>query len=283
MKRLFVALAVALSIGGLASAEQLIWDNGPPTATTGFSVIVEFDTAGAAGSFNTEVADDFILTAPMTVTRIAPQMFIGGTADLVVDYWIINIYSDAPGLPGTLLHSTTAPGATYLVTAPGDGILSLTLATPFAASASTRYWITLAAAFDQVQGRNIRWREIAHDLPGDVMGNVGYWRGNLATAGLIAADTWEPVGQKNGIATTGEMQFTLYGNPAGLCGDANCDGLVNNGDIDAFVMALTDLPNYLTTYGCTPNCDTNHDTFVNNGDIDSFVVAVLAGGCPEIP
>jgi hypothetical protein len=68
--------------------------------------------------------------------------------------------------------------------------------------------------------------------------------------------------------------------PAVLCGDANCDGLVNNGDIDAFVMALTDPVNYGTTYGCAPNCDTNGDTLVNNGDIDSFVAAVVAGGCP---
>jgi hypothetical protein len=65
-----------------------------------------------------------------------------------------------------------------------------------------------------------------------------------------------------------------------ICGDANCDGLVNNGDIDAFVMALTDPGNYATTYGCAANCDTNGDTLVNNGDIDSFVAAVVGGGCP---
>jgi hypothetical protein len=64
-----------------------------------------------------------------------------------------------------------------------------------------------------------------------------------------------------------------------LGGDANCDGLVNNGDIDAFVLALTDSANYAAQY---PSCDilsadVNGDSLVNNGDIDAFV-ALLTGG-----
>jgi hypothetical protein len=62
-------------------------------------------------------------------------------------------------------------------------------------------------------------------------------------------------------------------------GDLNCDGLVNNGDIDAFVMALTNPRAYWTIY---PNCidmlaDINGDGLINNGDIDAFV-ALLTGG-----
>ncbi len=61
--------------------------------------------------------------------------------------------------------------------------------------------------------------------------------------------------------------------------DANNDGLVNNGDIDAFVLALTDAAAYATQY---PGCDIMHadctgDGLVNNGDIDAFV-ALLTGG-----
>ena len=61
-------------------------------------------------------------------------------------------------------------------------------------------------------------------------------------------------------------------------GDVNCDGLVNNGDIDPFVMALTDPAGYAAAF---PDCDissadTNSDSLVNNGDIDSFV-ALLTG------
>jgi hypothetical protein len=284
MRRLFVALAVALSIGGLASAEQLIWDNaGASSINDNLSVIDVINTL--AGGNTSEVADDFILAAPMMVTRIAPRFFFG--ANFVVDYWNINIYDDAAGVPGTLLAATTAPGASYLANNPlnptGDQILSLVLATPFSAAANTRYWISLQAAFDQAQGTGLRWREKVVADPSGILGNVGYWRGTPLFGGLTQLWTWEKVGQKNGVPDVAEMQFTLYGDPAGLCADANCDGLVNNGDIDAFVMALTDPVNYAATYGCAANCDTNQDTLVNNGDIDSFVAAVVGGGCQALP
>ncbi|MBL8879610.1 MAG: hypothetical protein JNG88_10870 [Phycisphaerales bacterium] len=61
-------------------------------------------------------------------------------------------------------------------------------------------------------------------------------------------------------------------------GDLNCDGNVNNFDIDAFVLAQTDATAYSATY---PNCnimnaDINDDGLVNNFDIDPFI-ALLAG------
>jgi hypothetical protein len=59
--------------------------------------------------------------------------------------------------------------------------------------------------------------------------------------------------------------------PPILRGDANCDGVVNFGDINPFVAILT---------GGTPcrfdNADVNADGFVNFGDINPFV-AVLVG------
>ena len=56
-------------------------------------------------------------------------------------------------------------------------------------------------------------------------------------------------------------------------GDLNCDGLVNFGDIDPFVLAITDASAYSLEY---PDCDLNHadingDGLVNFGDIDPFV------------
>ncbi len=64
-------------------------------------------------------------------------------------------------------------------------------------------------------------------------------------------------------------------------GDMNCDGAVDNGDIDAFVLALTDRAGYNSAF---PDCDanngdTNSDGSVDNGDIDSFVQCLLNGGC----
>jgi hypothetical protein len=64
-------------------------------------------------------------------------------------------------------------------------------------------------------------------------------------------------------------------------GDLNCDGLVNNFDIDPFVLALTNPAGYAAAF---PNCDINQgdingDNAVNNFDIDPFV-ACLTQACP---
>lgn len=69
---------------------------------------------------------------------------------------------------------------------------------------------------------------------------------------------------------------------AAIPGDLNCDGLVNNFDIDPFVMAIGDIDEYFASFpGCRPaNADVNGDGCVNNFDIDPFVVCVSHGGCP---
>ncbi len=59
----------------------------------------------------------------------------------------------------------------------------------------------------------------------------------------------------------------------GQPGDLNCDGFVNNGDIDAFVLALTLPDDYAIAF---PDCDMaladcNEDGYANNGDIDAFL------------
>lgn len=60
-------------------------------------------------------------------------------------------------------------------------------------------------------------------------------------------------------------------------GDVNCDGLVNNFDIDPFIMALLDPAVYQQHY---PNCDILNADFDRNGrvenfDIDPFVALIL--------
>lgn len=64
-------------------------------------------------------------------------------------------------------------------------------------------------------------------------------------------------------------------------GDVNCDGELNNFDIDPFVLALTNPAAYAAVY---PTCDIdradiNLDGVVNNFDIDPFVTCLTAG-CP---
>lgn len=61
--------------------------------------------------------------------------------------------------------------------------------------------------------------------------------------------------------------------PGPVPGDANCDGVINNFDIDPFVLMLTNPEGYEATYlDCTLfNGDINLDGAVNNFDIDGFV------------
>jgi len=60
-------------------------------------------------------------------------------------------------------------------------------------------------------------------------------------------------------------------------GDLNCDGVVNNFDIDPFVLALTDPAGYAQKF---PSCDRmladiNGDGVVDNFDIDPFVALLI--------
>lgn len=62
-------------------------------------------------------------------------------------------------------------------------------------------------------------------------------------------------------------------------GDANCDGVVDNFDIDPFVFALTSPTTYQQAFPNCPlsNADVNLDGAVDNFDIDPFVT-LLTGG-----
>jgi hypothetical protein len=82
--------------------------------------------------------------------------------------------------------------------------------------------------------------------------------------------------------------FTLAGGfwPGGpmvaavLPGDLNCDGSVNFGDINPFVLYLSNFSTWQATYpGCNPvNGDINGDgSYPSFGDINPFV-ALLTGG-----
>jgi len=79
---------------------------------------------------------------------------------------------------------------------------------------------------------------------------------------------WDGNGDGKLIVDMGVYEFGSH-----RYGDLNCDGVVNNFDIDPFVLALTDPAGYKAAY---PNCDImladcNGDGAVNNFDIDPFV------------
>jgi len=65
-------------------------------------------------------------------------------------------------------------------------------------------------------------------------------------------------------------------------GDMNCDGALDFGDINPFVLALTNPAQYEVLF---PDCylmnaDINRDCWVGFGDINPFVECIVNGGCP---
>jgi hypothetical protein len=64
-------------------------------------------------------------------------------------------------------------------------------------------------------------------------------------------------------------------------GDLNCDGSVNFGDINPFVLILTNWGAWQAAHpGCPwQNGDINGDGRVNFGDINPFVDCLVNGGC----
>lgn len=86
----------------------------------------------------------------------------------------------------------------------------------------------------------------------------------------------------SGLIRLGALQITtgtatIDRIPA-ITGDLNWDGAVNNFDIDAFVLGLTEPGLYLAAFGYDPIFagDINRDGVLNNFDIDPFV-ALLTG------
>ncbi len=92
----------------------------------------------------------------------------------------------------------------------------------------------------------------------------GTWQVNIADYGASDTATWQ------------DFRIKVYGTEIiiePVLGDANCDGVVSNGDIDPFVLAITDADAYAASY---PDCDIsltdcNGDGVTNNGDIDAFL------------
>ena len=83
-----------------------------------------------------------------------------------------------------------------------------------------------------------------------------------------------------GAAAFARLTIVVSGTvTAGLCGDTNCDGVVDTADIDNFVYVVV---NGTAAPGCPTSleaADTNGDGVVDTADIDSFVAAVVNGGC----
>jgi hypothetical protein len=85
-----------------------------------------------------------------------------------------------------------------------------------------------------------------------------------------------PVGGSGLTAAFGRQEIRTFRLTLGLRGDVNCDGDVDFGDINPFVMALTNPAAYDAAYpGCPlANRDINGDGLVDFGDINPFVTVL---------
>jgi len=148
------------------------------------------------------------------------------------------------------------------------------------AEAATRLDATLAARAADPHSRHIYYFAtvvhaggVWHDYNRAVAGlpMIGEGKALLEFMGTVQARVRG--GADIRFVTPAELA-TLFVPP----GDLNCDGAINNFDIDPFVLALTDSIAYARAY---PHCDwilgdVNGDGVVNNFDIDPFVT-LLSG------
>lgn len=110
------------------------------------------------------------------------------------------------------------------------------------------------------------------------------WSGNVNNLEGLTLARWLPSGRRSliGIVDDGDpistnrvVAFVLFGSLIG--GDMNCDGTVNNFDIDPFVLALTNPADYADSQPlCTREAaDVNGDGAIDNFDIDGFVTLLI--------
>lgn len=105
---------------------------------------------------------------------------------------------------------------------------------------------------------------------------------------LTPAECTEFGGHFEGFGTTcGPDSCTTSPCTLGDRADSNCDGAVNNFDIDCFVASIVGGEFGWNSQGCpSGSCeflcvnDVNGDGSVNNFDIDPFVTCIVNGGCP---
>jgi hypothetical protein len=121
------------------------------------------------------------------------------------------------------------------------------------------------------------WYELLNSQASVYLGN-GLGNGGSVTAvntpfGAMPDSAWITIPQM------GLLVFR-YNQPPFLTGDLNCDGAVDFGDINPFVLFLSNFASWQSTYsGCNPqNGDINSDgSYPSFGDINPFV-ALLSGG-----
>ncbi len=124
--------------------------------------------------------------------------------------------------------------------------------------------------------QNGTWYEILNSQASDYLGNGVGNGGSVTTTG--GGYDGMPYSAWITIPQMGLLVFRFNDAPS-LLGDVNCDGIAEFGDINPFVLALSNPAVYAQSYPCCPlaNRDINQDGQFDFGDINPFV-SLLSGG-----
>jgi hypothetical protein len=106
--------------------------------------------------------------------------------------------------------------------------------------------------------------------------------GAMFTAGGVYGVSGTAGQQDAGVLSGGDYEVIggFWAIRAYVVGDLNCDGAVDFGDINPFVLRLSNPGQYQSEYpGCPDeNADIDEDGVVGFGDINPFVALLSAGG-----
>ena len=205
------------------------------------------------------LADDFSVFEPTTVSSVTFWGAYSPGDEAPSDAFTVTVRDCLGSYPGAAIVTVGPTAGTRTALIGGDYEYSIAIDHEFA---SGTYWLEIhnnTAGSAETWG----WYDGTADTP--PYGSVG-----------AAYTTTLPEDWRLGAF---DLAFELECSPALVPGDLNCDGAVNFGDIDPFVLALTDPAGYVVSFpGCDINlADIDGSGAVNFGDIDPFV-ALLTGG-----
>jgi hypothetical protein len=225
-------------------------------------------------------ADDVVLEVQSRLTAIR---WIGfrepGMSFPAADFLILNdsfqVVADGTSFP----YSATVIGSDF-----GMETYEGSVALPPIVLEPGRYYIS-ARLVDEGLGRNFLATTGEGQLAGESFG--------VFRSAFFGFPEWSPAAAAL-ESDPSEFALVLEGNilcSGTLRGDSNGDGNVNNFDIDAFVLAISQPDVYLAEF-CEGSVacwrcrnDLNNDNFANNFDIDAFVACLGLSlppgeGCP---
>ena len=196
----------------------------------------------------TRTADNFVITN--SVYRRLTEITWWGSPEIewmdIFSYtdWVILIYNNDNGLPGSVIYAETIPSENIMFLATGDFNMdggaeyqqTAVLPVPLTLSANTTYWFSIGAVYSNSDD-GYRW-------------SLNYLEGDGACAQDYMYDTY------GFLHVSEDLAFVLIAEPAGDdCPNPGAHGRYCSADIDSShdcVVDLNDLAEMLGSYGRCP-------------------------------